>query len=563
MRPLSLLLAAFAGAVLAAPAGALGQSFLGKTQREWIVRLDSNRPGVRRSAAFALGQMGQNAFGAIGPLTRRLEAETDPTVRAAVASALGDLTVDEAVRRIIWKDAGPTLQKLLETSGDAEVRRSAAYALGAVGEDAGPATGALTRALGDPNPMVKQNAAWALGRLGPAADPAVDDLVGLLTDPDALVRRDAAAALGGLSPEVGAKAVGPLLSLIASEKDPEGAVVENALNSLGQLAGPDHRDKADRLYPLLKSTSPDIRRQAALVLGKMGGEPAARGLPVLREALHSAAPDVRATVAAALGNIGPDAAEAIPDLAAALRDGKEDLTLRRNAALAIGHIGGGRLTARSGRLEKLLEKEGLPALVYGLAPTEPKEVRLYSSESLGQIGYPLTLPVLPALLRAIEHDRNHDVRQRCVWALFNVPKEDLKRTGGDKMLTRVLDETSSQASLVRWDTARALAFAFHEEAPPKTVDVLLEMLTSEGLRVFNQTDASVKAAGGEAASAGSAVAENLGGDARYMAAEALEQLGRLASQRPDVIDALKKAERDSDQRLEEAAGKALKALGAK
>src|SRR5205807_1642508 len=128
------------------------------------------------------------------------------------------------------------------------VRRSAAYALGAFGPQAAPALPALRKALGRRGGAaredaawagVRQNAAWAIGRLGKAGGDGAEDVGRLLTDKDALVRRDAAGALGALGKQAGQAGVRPLLALFKTERDE--VVRKAALDALSGLAGPDHR----------------------------------------------------------------------------------------------------------------------------------------------------------------------------------------------------------------------------------------------------------------------------------------------------------------------------------
>lgn len=72
---------------------------------------------------------------------------------------------------------------------------------------------------------------------------------------------------------------------------------------------------------------------AAEALGRIG-PPA---VPMLREALRSTDDEVRRQALIVLLKMGPDAREAVPDLVALLEDGDEDI--RRMAAKALGQIG--------------------------------------------------------------------------------------------------------------------------------------------------------------------------------------------------------------------------------
>jgi hypothetical protein len=59
------------------------------------------------------------------------------------------------------------------------------------------------------------------------------------------------------------------------------------------------------------------------------------------------------------------------------------------------------------------------------------------------------------------------------------------------------------------------------------------------------------------------VGENRGGDARWMAAQALGFLGQAATKRTDVMNALKKAAKDPDAELRKWATESLEKLGVK
>src|SRR5262249_30989453 len=150
------------------------------------------------------------------------------------------------------------------------------------------------------------------------------------------------------------------------------------------------------------------------------------------------------------------------------------------------------------------------------------------------------------------------------WALFRMNDRDKFRAcGADKALTKLLDAPGEDLTLVRYDAARKLANVLEEEAPDKTVDVLLDMLQNKMLKVYNRTDATVTGAGTESAAGQVNVQANLGGDARYMAAEALSWLQAKAKTRPEVVRALEAAAEDKDEKLQEKAKQALKAIGVK
>ncbi len=540
-------------ALVPATRGQIG-TYLGKDYFKWVSGLTSKDAGVRRSAAFALGKMGNGALPAVPQLVDRLQ-DPDAGVRDASAAAIGDVCLSlrsEARPRVLAQEVQDAVQKSLTSDPDPRVQRSAAYAVGAFGPTAAPAVDALKAALEHKDPAVRQNAAWALGQIGPkGGEGAAAALCAALGDRDPLVRRDAAAALGSVGRPVALASVAPLLDLLGREKDD--VVQRTALEALSHLVGEEHRrTPTGALEALLTNPDEEVQRGAAFVLARIGGEKAVPAVPVLRKALKDDDVQVQGLAAAGLAVIGKEATPAVPDLAQALRESK-DLLVRRNSALALGHIGPDARAA-------------VPALIDALGVSNPTEVRQHAAEALALIALPSTEEAVPALLEAIHKDPDPLVRQRCVWSLFQFRqlRDDAQKKllqDARPILSGVLEEKSDDHTLVRYDAARLLAFAYNENAPDRTIDVLMEMLTNKTLRVFNKTDARVVGAGNEATGGQSEVAPDLGGDARYMAAEALGWLGSKAAKRPDVVEGLRTAARDRNTELKDAARKSLKQLG--
>jgi serine/threonine protein kinase len=264
-------------------------------------------------------------------------------------------------------------------------------------------------------------------------------------------------------------------------------------------------------------------------------------LAVLRQALKDKDPAVQALAAGLLANRGPAAVVAVEDLAQVLK-GSENLEVRRNAAIALGRIGEDAWAAT-------------PVLAETLAPGVPVLVRRHAAEALAKIGYPSNEKALPSLVNAVEKDRDPLVRQYAVWALEKFPNL-LQWHGARDVLTAVLEETNSDGIMLRYTTARLLAVRLGEKAPERTGDILLEMLQNKTLREYSGSGVQVKNGGGAA----TAVERNVGGDARFMAAEALSLLGEKASGRKDIVTALRAATADPDPRLQKAARTALKTL---
>jgi HEAT repeat protein len=520
--------------------------FLGKSVDAWRKELNNPNASVRRSAAFALGRMGEDVRGVVTQLVRRLQEDTDAGVRDRAASAVGDIA--RALKdnnATVWRKSSGILVQLLKDDPSERVRRSAAYALGAFGPQAAAAAEHLIKALGDDNPSVRQNAAWALGQIGDAASESVPKLCECLKDKDTLVRRDAAGALGSLG-KAGAKAARPLIELVKSESDT--VVKKRALASLVPIAGPEQADAAKDLVPLLEDKDPKIRLDAAIVLTRIGGEASANALPVLRAALKDSDRDNQESATAALATLGPFAKPAMYDLADMLTDANISMPVRRNAALAIAHIGAE-------------AKPIVPALAKALRSSQPQPVRLYVAEALSRMKYPANEKGVPALLGAIEKDTDPDVRNKCIEALFEMERPEFKESGAQKLLTKVLDERSKKMELVRYNAARKLAHELRDEAPDKTADLLLEWLTNTSVVIYNRTDARVEGVSTEATAGRTNVRPNYGGDARFLAAMALGSLGDKAAKRSDVVQALRKAAKDKDANLRKHAKGALANLG--
>lgn len=162
-----------------------------------------------------------------------------------------------------------------------EARAEMIRAIGAFGEEAGPAVDALTGALADPDAKVRAAAARALANVGAGASKAAPTVAKLLKDENVRVRESATLGLRAMGK--GAAAAVPELS--AALKDPAATV----------------------------------RMSAALALGAIG-PPASPAVPAMQEALLAVnGPDLSAdniqfvrNICYALGDIGPGARSAIP-----------------------------------------------------------------------------------------------------------------------------------------------------------------------------------------------------------------------------------------------------------
>ena len=179
-------------------------------------------PGARRRRAAALaGHRGDQEA------ARALAADPDPAVRATALAALARMG------RATQSDVSRAL-----ADPDALVRRRACEVAGRLAASpAGPAVGvqALARGLDDDDGAVVEAAAWGLGEHGgQAAEPGVLDALARVatSHPDPLCREAAVAALGAVGDRRGLGAI-----LTATGDRP--AVRRRAVLALAPFEGPE------------------------------------------------------------------------------------------------------------------------------------------------------------------------------------------------------------------------------------------------------------------------------------------------------------------------------------
>jgi HEAT repeat protein len=206
--------------------------------------LSNNPPSVQQEIASALGQFGSDAKSAVNALLRCLDGagkseKMDDDVRAAAAYSLGQIGEDAArvvpvlVASVHDQDAGVRrqsvqalglfgdaardgvsllLQLLPESPDDAgeqdeealaELRSSAAEALGEIQTDAETVVPALVASLRDSDAGARQLKAEALGKFGSDAQAALPALRNLFQDEDADVRAAATNAVEAINSDLG------------------------------------------------------------------------------------------------------------------------------------------------------------------------------------------------------------------------------------------------------------------------------------------------------------------------------------------------------------------------
>ena len=229
------------------------------------------------------------------------------------------------------RDAVSDVRRALR-DGDAEVRRSAAWAAARMGPESSSLLVDLTMALGDAEEHVRRQAAQALGAFGEAGERSIGALFRALSNERESVRWEAALALARLR----LSAPRDVPALVAGLESPDPYVRGFAAWSLGGM-GPAAIDAVPALIEALDGEDGYGRGGPAAALAKMG--PAAKdAVPALMRGLQSEDGDRRWKAARTLGRIGPEARDAVPLLIQALSDANEHV--RSHAARALGRIGG-------------------------------------------------------------------------------------------------------------------------------------------------------------------------------------------------------------------------------
>jgi len=294
------------------------------------------------------------------------------SVDRALTRLMGRVDLRNEIIDALVRHGTATVELLIAqlTAEDLEVRRSAAVALGRIGDST--ATPALINALDDESLAI--DAANALGQIG---DPqAADGLLNLIGNSDASVRQAAVSALNSLALPAMSKRIIPLLH----DSDPN--VRESAVKIAGYFG---YRDAAGALIDLTGDSNERVRCAAIEHLPFIEDE---RTLDVLARAIEEETPTVRAAAARALANM--DAPQADRALIEALSD--DDVWVRYFSARALGRR---RSPDSVAALEKVVEKEQF------------NHVRIAALDSLGQIGGGRVAGIAEGLVRDDDPDVAH------------------------------------------------------------------------------------------------------------------------------------------------------------
>ena len=368
---------------------------------------DDADPNVRISAARAAVLIGDDDEAtAMNVLLKSLKDESSRTRRSA-AAALGDLGEE-------GRTAVPALIDALK-DGDTSVRWAAAEALAQIGWYAQDAIPSLAEAMRDP--ALRVMAADALGHFGKASRGAVPLLLDGLKGDDLDFRWTCAVALS----RIDIKAARAAVPLFAEKlRSPELRVRWDAAMYLAPM-GFEAKDAA----PDLREWAKKGNGVAAETLAKIAGPDAIDILPKLLAVL-----DDEWDTTAAIATIGP---KAIPDLIAQLRDkkgncrhlvvkalsllewqspevtpilheaiGDEDAHVRRHAAMGLGNA-------------KKHKEKAIAALSKAMNDPDAR-VRLEATASLSQFKGPGDVDIVKARLDLCA-DKSPEIRRDAALAL--------------------------------------------------------------------------------------------------------------------------------------------------
>jgi HEAT repeat protein len=361
-------------------------------------------------ACLALADIGPKAKAAV-PQLAKLEQREEPEVRLQALVALGQIGPAA-------KSAVPVIVKALQSDKSGGVRYAAAFALGQIGASDKQTRTALTKGMESDDAFMQVITAWALARVAKDDKQVQEKTTALilkgLTSDNVDVRRAAARAFAEIDPppEVAAPV------LIKAIHDNDQAVISNAIDALASL-GP-------KIVPRVANNglkNKDLQLYAVRVLAKIGPD-AKEAAPALAEALKDAEGEFRREVQYVLGLFGADSAPAVPELVTSLAS--DDDHVRNSAVYALGKIGPA-AKAASAELRKLLTSDdefvrfaatwalvridpkdtklaasAVPALIKGLSDERPL-VRAESASTLGELGA-AAKAALPELKKAADDD---------------------------------------------------------------------------------------------------------------------------------------------------------------
>jgi HEAT repeat protein len=307
----------------------------------------------------------------------------------------------------------------------------------------------------------------------------------------------------------------PELVKHVSHEDAE--VRKSVIAAIVPLVNEQNRDVAVApLKEALNDALPEVKRNAAIALGNIGGKDAAAAVPVLVNILQTDDIEYRRQAAAVLGNIGEAAKDAAPALREALTTGK-DAALRTNAAAGLGGIKDGSENTVSALVSVLSNR------------SEDKGVRRQAAFALLNIGSTAsTEKAIPQVLNVVTNAQDSGEIRFC--ALLSMHPHGQKLVDRSEFLKALENLVANEpkggeSKMLRYDAAYLLAVIKQEEASAPTMKTLQEFLEDENIQQFAGTAREGAGGGDEKKAGGAKVGQKGRGDGRTMVIQALTSVG--------------------------------------
>lgn len=520
-------------------------------------------PEVRFYGARALWAIGPPAAAPAAPAAAALLLDEDADVRIAARTVLASLGPDGAA-------AAPRLIEYM-SAPDPELRAVSAWILGHIGAAPGVVP-ALRGALADPEADVRREAAAALGAIGSGALSALSDLVRASTEDGSVAVRWAASealelidadwvwredddlirSLQDPNPRARIRAAELIGELLGTEAPPEAFValahaltdeeprVRTAAFRVIIESGPAAAPAVPVLIDQLRTSGDrQVRWGAVVAMGFVGPVQAHATVPVLVEVLENDGDaELRLQAVESLQRIGPDAGAAVPALARAMKTDDSE-AVRTAARAAIDRLDPDWFRSRASMVETLRGGDTSAALRTVFA--------------LREMGPPAA-PATEALTALLTHP-DRTVRAAAATTLGAI---------GPRAAQAVPLLIDLAADPQEWARGNAL-FALSRMGPAvaPAVPVLLEALPDPSL--FNQERGWVAdglvAAGPAAAARADVLARLAVSSEPNVQAAAFSVLERLGPAAEGAVPVLMEALDDGDPRVRAAVERALAAIG--
>jgi len=227
-----------------------------------IKKLYSQDPAERAKAAIQLGKMGEGASPAIPFLTHMLD-DTAYIIQQKDSITIIPSSPAKEAQSALVRIGSPSVKPLIATlkSKNRDVRKLAVEALSMINDPR--AVEALITALKDENTDVRKHAAEALGNIKDAR--AIKPLIASLRDKKSVIRDTAHEALMAIIEGLKERQAEKQLMDMLKYKD--SSIQQAVIEALGNIP---KTHVAENLVPFLGDTNPNIRKNTAEALRKIG-----------------------------------------------------------------------------------------------------------------------------------------------------------------------------------------------------------------------------------------------------------------------------------------------------